>query len=65
MKDFYLWDLELIKFKHGQDSIIEKVIPKKELNEMFPKPYNPRNMPVYKLKIWGGELVLEDGSKLY
>ena len=68
MKDFYLWDLELVKFRRGQDSITEKQLTKKELRQMFPPPgkiYNPEKLPVYKLKIWNGEICLGDGSKVY
>ena len=36
MKDFYLWDLELIKFRRGQDSIIEKQLTKKRTKADVP-----------------------------
>lgn len=63
--NFYLWDLELLKFNRKQDSVIERVVSKKELKTMYPnsKIYNPQNMPILLLKT--GELVFVDAGKVY
>ena len=65
MQESYLWDLELRKFNRKQNSVIERVVSKKELKKMYPnsKIYNPQNMPVLQLK--NGELVFVDASKVY
>ena len=52
MEEFFLWDVEIKKFNYGEESVIEKAFSPKEFKKMHPdcKIYNPRKMPIVKLK---------------